>query len=46
MELDGVENEMVDATLAAFVLDQSIIGTSGMSAPNPVRPNIDLREQR
>lgn len=41
-ELDRVENEMVDTTLAASMLDQCIISTSSVSIPEPARLDIDL----
>lgn len=41
-DLDGVENEMVKAVITAFVLDQSMIGTSSMSVHESTRPNIEL----
>lgn len=37
-----MENVMVDATLVALVLNQSMISTSSMSALEPARPNVDL----
>lgn len=33
---------MVDAVLVASVLDQSMIGTFGVSAHEPARPSVDL----
>lgn len=37
-----MENEMVDPVFTASVLDQSMIGTSGVCSPKPAMPDIDL----
>lgn len=42
-EVDGVENGIVKVVKVETILDQSMIGTSGLSEPKPARPVINLK---